>query len=176
MIDGRGISCEIALIWVSLDLNDEKSTLVQVMAWCRQATSHYLSQCWPRSLSAYGVTRPQWGIAGCLFGNLQRPNSLWPSDTIWRHRSMSTLAQVMACCLTTKPSPDTWTNVDLSPATSHGIQEISGPILGLRPANERRRYCVTTSLIGWAQAQNQPWIWWYQSVKQDWILHFQKPI
>ena len=24
-------------------------------------------------------------------------------------------------------------------------------ILGLRPANERRRYFVTTSLIGWAQ-------------------------
>ena len=22
-------------------------------------------------------------------------------------------------------------------------------ILGLRPANEKRRYCVTTSLIGW---------------------------
>ena len=27
-------------------------------------------------------------------------NSLWPSDTIWRHKSGSTLAQVMACCLT----------------------------------------------------------------------------
>ena len=27
-------------------------------------------------------------------------NSLWPSDAIWRHRSRSTLAQVMACCLT----------------------------------------------------------------------------
>ena len=26
-------------------------------------------------------------------------NSLWPSDAIWRHRSWSTLAQVMACCL-----------------------------------------------------------------------------
>ena len=26
-----------------------------------------------------------------------------------------------------------------------------GLILGLRPANERRRYFVTTSLIGWAQ-------------------------
>ena len=25
-------------------------------------------------------------------------------------------------------------------------------ILGLRPANERQRYFVTTSLIGWAQA------------------------
>ena len=30
------------------------------MAWCRQATSHYLSQCWPRSMSPYGVIRPQW--------------------------------------------------------------------------------------------------------------------
>ena len=39
---------------------DHKSTLVQVMAWCRQARSHYLSQCWPKSLSPYDVTRPQW--------------------------------------------------------------------------------------------------------------------
>ena len=30
------------------------------MAWCRQAASHYLSQCWPRSMSPYGVTRSQW--------------------------------------------------------------------------------------------------------------------
>ena len=42
------------------NLTDDKSTLVQVMAWCRQATSHYLSQCWPRSMSPNGVTRPQW--------------------------------------------------------------------------------------------------------------------
>ena len=27
-------------------------------------------------------------------------NSLWPSDAKWRHRFGSTLAQVMACCLT----------------------------------------------------------------------------
>ena len=60
VIDGWGISCEIALIWMSLDITDDQSTLVQVMAWCRQATSHYLSQCWPRSLSPYGVTRPHW--------------------------------------------------------------------------------------------------------------------
>ena len=43
-----------------MDFTDGKSTLVQVMAWCRQATSHYLSQCWLRSLSPYGVIRPQW--------------------------------------------------------------------------------------------------------------------
>ena len=42
------------------DLTDDKSTLDQVMAWCRQATSHYLSQCWPSSMLPYGVTRPQW--------------------------------------------------------------------------------------------------------------------
>ena len=35
---------------------------------------------------------------------------------------------------------------------------IIGLILGLRPANERRRYFITTSLIGWAQAENQPCI------------------
>ena len=28
-------------------------------------------------------------------------NSLGPSDTFWRHRSGSTLAQIMACCLAT---------------------------------------------------------------------------
>ena len=27
-------------------------------------------------------------------------NSLWPSDAIWQHKSESTLAHVMACCLT----------------------------------------------------------------------------
>ena len=60
MTDGWGISCKIALRWMPLDLTNDKSTLVQVMAWCRQATSHYLSQCWPRFMSPYGVTRPQW--------------------------------------------------------------------------------------------------------------------
>ena len=60
VIDDWFISFEIALRWMSRDLTDDKSTLVQVMAWCRQATSHYLSQCWPRSMSPYGVTRPQW--------------------------------------------------------------------------------------------------------------------
>ena len=60
VIDGWDISCEIALIYMSRDFTDDQSTLVQVMDWCHQATSHYLSQCWPTSLSPYGVTRPQW--------------------------------------------------------------------------------------------------------------------
>ena len=41
--------------WSGMDANVLKSTLGQVMAWCRQATSHNLSQYWPRSMSTYGV-------------------------------------------------------------------------------------------------------------------------
>ena len=60
VIDDWGISCEITLTCKPQDLTDDKSTLVKVMVWCRQATSHYLNQCWPISLPPYGVTRPQW--------------------------------------------------------------------------------------------------------------------
>ena len=58
--DGWSLSYGIVLRCMSLDLTVDKSTLVQVMAWCRQATSHHLSQCWPRSLLPCSVTRPQW--------------------------------------------------------------------------------------------------------------------
>ena len=56
---GCGISCEIALRWIPLDLVEDKSTSVQAMAWCPQASSHCLSQCWSRYMSPYGVTRAQ---------------------------------------------------------------------------------------------------------------------
>ena len=59
-IDTLSNSCETALRSMPQNPSDDKSTLVQVMAWCRQAASHYLTQCCPRSLSPYGVTRPQW--------------------------------------------------------------------------------------------------------------------
>ena len=73
-IDGWDISHEISSRWMSLDLTDDKSALVQAMAWCRQATSHYLSQCWPRSVSPYGIIRPQW-VNPChdfILGNTKR--------------------------------------------------------------------------------------------------------
>ena len=61
-------SLDNALRWMPRDLTDDKSRLVQVMAWSRQATSHYLSQCWLSSLSPYGVTKPQ-----CV-----KKNTFWP--------------------------------------------------------------------------------------------------
>ena len=60
LIDISRSSHDNALRWLPQDLTDDKSTLVQVMAWCHQATSHYLSKCWLSSLSPYGVARPQW--------------------------------------------------------------------------------------------------------------------
>ena len=52
------ISWWIALIWMH-PIND-KWILVQVLAWCHQAVSHHPSQCRPRSMSPYGVTRLLW--------------------------------------------------------------------------------------------------------------------
>ena len=54
------VSQDISLRWTSVYLTNDQSTLVQVMAWCRQATSPYLSTCWLRSVLPYGITRPQW--------------------------------------------------------------------------------------------------------------------
>ena len=48
IIENNKLGFEIALRWMSQNLTNEKSMLVQVMMWCRQATGHYLSQCWPR--------------------------------------------------------------------------------------------------------------------------------
>ena len=41
-----GIPCEIVHRCMSLGFTVDRSTLVQVMAWCRQVTSHYLNQWW----------------------------------------------------------------------------------------------------------------------------------
>ena len=45
------------LMIMSLDdkSTDDKSILFHVMAWCRQATSYYLSQYWCRSTLPYGI-------------------------------------------------------------------------------------------------------------------------
>ena len=45
---------------LSRNIFDDKSTSIQVMTWCHQATSHYLNPCWPRPMASYGITRPQW--------------------------------------------------------------------------------------------------------------------
>ena len=64
------------------NLTDDKSTLVQVMAWCHQATSHYLNQCWLRSPMPYGITRPQW-VKSVISEHTCYELSLWALLTHW---------------------------------------------------------------------------------------------
>ena len=66
-----GTHCEIALKWMPQNLTSNMATLVQVMVWCHQATSHYLSQFWPKSLSPYDLTRPQWVKEGKWLGQIK---------------------------------------------------------------------------------------------------------
>ena len=40
------------------DPTDEKSTLVQVMAWCHQTPCYHMKQCRSRSMTPHGVTKP----------------------------------------------------------------------------------------------------------------------
>ena len=61
--------------------------------WCKKWLGSWLNQ-WCPSFSIELNWINRW------FTRQQGVNSLWPSDVIWRHRSGSTLAQVMACCLT----------------------------------------------------------------------------
>ena len=50
------ISREPALKWMQQNSFDDESSLVHAMAWCRQATSNHLSQCWPPHV----VIRSRW--------------------------------------------------------------------------------------------------------------------
>ena len=60
VIDGWGISYKFAISRMALVSIDVQSTLVKIMVWSSHATSHFLDQRWPISMSRYGVKRPQW--------------------------------------------------------------------------------------------------------------------
>ena len=52
-------------------------------------------------------------------------------------------------------------------------ESLPGMILGLRPANERRRYFVTSSLISWVQAKNQSCLFLQKAHRSGHaVLHF----
>ena len=98
--------------WIPQNLTNEKSKLVQVIAFCHQPTECYVSQCWPKSLS-------------------QDHNEL-------NHMHYGSKKKTIV----SKPKNSRCLSLD---------KLVSELILGLRPANERRRYFVTMSLIGWVR-------------------------
>ena len=52
-------SSEMAFRQMSHSLTDDKATLLQVMTWNCQTTSHYPNLCWPSSVTFRDVTRGQ---------------------------------------------------------------------------------------------------------------------
>ena len=59
------------------------------MAWCHQAASHYLSQCWPWSMSPYGLTRLPWV-------NSSRPTDASVNYAMFGAKPLS--KPVLTCC------------------------------------------------------------------------------
>ena len=66
--DGRAMGCLLWIFWRKLTTLYCIANLLLILAladwhrtmtWCSQATWHYLSQCCPRSMLPYAITRPQ---------------------------------------------------------------------------------------------------------------------
>ena len=68
------------------EITDPITSSVVIGSFLELGAGHQQPWYWPGYLEYYSFST-------------RKMNSLWPSDTIWRHKSRSTLAQVMACCL-----------------------------------------------------------------------------
>ena len=154
---------------MSLDRTEGKSTLVQLMAWCRQATSHYLSQRWPRSVSPYGVIKPQWVLSHWLLGDMSVIKSMFFNIIIQNNRldsrcgialrwmpqnlnNKSTVVQVMAWChqapshylSVIRHQAFTWTDVDPDLLALVEVKAWSLVPLGNKPLRE---WCSLRSIL-----------------------------
>ena len=126
---------EYLSVWNWPNTINIQSALWILMIWCR---------CTIASVGTVLNTQPC--ISSCLWVNLTPVYSEW-----WLIRNASPLLdliQKFVFRLGLSIALDIWFC-----SITH---KISGLILGLRPADERQRYHVTTTLIGWEQAWNQP--------------------
>ena len=96
-------SYEIALWWMSQDLTDDQSTLIQVMAWWRQATSYLLPapmltkfyDQWP--LGHNDLTRSL-NETIFMFGfNVIMTWEIWTNSYFYRFRSSNNDKRCMSC-------------------------------------------------------------------------------
>ena len=103
------------------------------MAWCRQATRHYLSQSWPRSLSPYDVTRPQWvnGLPGWTLPPVSLHGPL-----LKKSRGNSRFSTLGTAITLPRHSPQTRTSSNRVRATTR-CQEQRKDVM-LNGANERQ--------------------------------------
>ena len=96
----RSSCCDHVPRWMSRSLGGIKSSLVKLIAWCRQATRHYLNQCRPGSIVPYDV------ICGHseLMKVLSDDEVLLKESSWWRHQ-METFSALLAICAGPVNSP-----------------------------------------------------------------------
>ena len=81
-----------AVTWINVDLSSVRSSDIHLWASLQEIPQSSITEIiWKFKYLKFHSNFP---------GDSELINSLWPSDTIWRQRSGSTLAQVMACCPT----------------------------------------------------------------------------
>ena len=82
-------------------------------------------------------------------------NSLWPSDAIWPHRTWSTLAQVMACCLM---------------ASSHYLNQCWLIISKVQSHSSGNHFTKDTTAINhWNQFENSLSKFSFKSPRDQWV-------
>ena len=77
VIVGWSISCEIALRWISLDLTDDKSALIKVMAWSCQAIHFEYS--WSFCNGCNGLCLPELRTVT----HVANQSALWVKISAW---------------------------------------------------------------------------------------------
>ena len=141
-------------------LTDDKSALVQVMAWCCQATNHYPNQCWPRSIAKGTRDIKDWEIRLKRRVRMIMTTMLNDIHTYVCYLFFHSLTVVSFTLFTSGPGD--WAGC-------------AGISLSMHPANERRRYMVTTSLIGWVH--NLDWsLLCSTSSTYDWMSWVSTPV
>ena len=114
------------------------STLALVMAYYQTAPSHYLNLYW------LFINEVLWHSPASHFKGSAQATILHIEFENYTFRIIATSSRGQWV---------NWVNI------THRLREgkHAGINLSMRPANERRRYIVTSSLIGWAHTQNNPW-------------------
>ena len=113
------------VIFICTYVNQSKSNLIRsisllVALFCKLWIWILIFRCDFRSASHDIPCHPQiifhHRLSCRIYEVMPVVNSLWLSDAIWCHRSVSTLAQVMACCLT---APSHYQNHHVSVMITH---------------------------------------------------------
>ena len=126
-------SWKMDLKWMPQNTFNDQSTLVQAIAWCHQATQNYPSQCWQRSMSLKGVTRPQWAKYflehdDIIKWNIFRVTGLLCEEFTVHRRTPLTKASVMLQSLNQQLSKQwgrQWFEVSLNSLSCRLCNEIS---------------------------------------------------